>query len=468
MIHTLEADTTILPNIILRFPAMHRSILLTLALSLALGSVPRVAANDDALVPDNVARQAHPATADVQKAAAAFAQGKHEEALQQFIEIHNRHPDLSPGELLFAQIAFQAKQVGVAKVALEKAAVTQADDPETWNMLAALALADGRLAETEMLFQRGLTAAEQYTANDQRKTAQAIQAHAGLATVYEKRSQWNSAKENLRDWISLDPRDTKPWPRLAVAFFKLGQESTARETLQNLRSFSPNADPVDVAMGKLYQSVGRRQDATDAMQTALETDRENLIAQVEIARYAMDAGEQDLMRRAIDQAVSLDGDQPAVRYLQGMAARFDRDSVSAVDIFSQLHREDPSNFEASNGLILSLLSSEESDQHPLALKHAEVLYQSNTNVKTGRGRVAASSYAWALLKNNDLANAEAVMTSVVKTRVLSAEIGYFAAEIFAAVGKQDLSRTVLKATLASPQSFVDRPAAERLMSRLDS
>lgn len=319
-----------------------------------------------------------------------------------------------------------------------------------------------------MLLKRGLAASEQFTANDQRKMAQSINSHGGLATIYEKRSEWELAKKHLRAWINLNPRDTKPWPRLAIAFFKLGNESTARETLQNLRSFEPSADPVDIAMGKIYQSVGRRQNATEAMLTSLVKDKDNLNAQIEIARYAMDAGETDLMRRAIDNALLLEGDRPAVRQLQGMAARFDGDNDAAVEIFSKLHRQDPTDFDATNGLILSLLASEDSEQHDLALKHAEVLFQSNSDAKTGRGRVAASSYAWALFKNRDIANAELVMTTVVKTRVMSAEIGYFAAEIFLAVDKKDLSRKVLEATLDSPQSFVDRPAAERLMSRLDS
>ncbi|GAB5403929.1 MAG: hypothetical protein Aurels2KO_21600 [Aureliella sp.] len=442
--------------------------LIALSFSLTLCATLGSASADNGDAPSEVAPAAHPAAADVQKAASTFAKGLQEDALQQFIAVHEKYPELAPGELLFAQIAFQAKQVAAGRAALEKAAVTRADDPETWNMLGALALAEGRLAETEMLLKRGLEVAGKYTANDQRRTAQLINAHRGLATVYEKRSQWKLAEKHLRDWIDLNRRDTKPWPRLAIAFFKLGNESAARETLQNLRSFAPEVNPVDIAMGKMYQSVGRRQDATDAMRTSLKKDKDNFDAQVEIARYAMDAGENELMRNAINNAVLLGGDRATVGWLQGMAARFDGDHDSAAEILSELHRQEPSDFEVTNGLILSLLASEDPNQRELALQHAEVLFRSHPDVKTNRGRVATSSYAWALFKNDDLPNAERVIASVVKSRVLSAEIGYFAAEIFAAAGKKDLARQVLKATLASPQSFVDRPAAERLMSHLNS
>lgn len=408
----------------------------------------------------------HPATALLNKASGAFSQGKAKESLALFVSAHQQHSDLPPGEIMFARLAFRSTQVQAGRNALELASINHSDDPELWNLFADLATRDGRLAESIVLFQHALEAAEQFNGDEIRKRKQTIAAHAGLGQLLQRRKQWDQAKTHLRSWIDLDQRNVAAWQRLATVFFQMERYETAEQTLINLSKFSPDQPAAELTMGQMYQATGKFELAKESMLAAIRQNEDDLGTRVAVARWALASGERELLRSSVEKAKQLAPDSPAVDALQGMMERFAGDLLKAETIFAELYKNNPASFDATNGLALTLLSQDDEDKHARALQYAEVLVKSNPDRSTAKGRVAAATYAWALHRNGKNEEANQAIRLAVSGGEVSPEIGYFAAAIFEAVGEREAARVLVKAAIESPIAFPEQKQAEELLQRL--
>ena len=410
--------------------------------------------------------EVHPSQSLVSKAAEAFQQGDARRSLALFTSASDKHADLPPGQVMFARLAFAAGETKAGRQALEIAALEKPDDPEVWNMLADLAFREGRLAESELLFQQALSKCQQYDANQQRREKQTINAHAGLSSVYQNRQQWEPAKTHLRAWLDLDQRNSLVWLRLAGVFFQLEKYDVAEETLQNLRSFD-SAQPVpEVLMGQLFQAAGKTAEAKDRMLQAIADHGEDLETRIAVARWAMAAGEQSILRQCVEAANEIDPDSDAVDVLQGMIQRFAGDHEAAEEIFAELHQRNPASFDAINGLALSMLSQDEPEKLRRGSQHAEMLVKSHPDRKTAKGRAATATYAWALHRNGQTDAAENVIRQVIASGEVSPEVGYFAAAIFETAGELDAARQLVRAAIDSRTAFPQRQQAQALLQRL--
>ncbi|WP_197169262.1 tetratricopeptide repeat protein [Novipirellula galeiformis] len=413
-------------------------------------------------------QKSHPAQATIGEALQQYGRGNAEQALKLLVAAHKSHPDLAPGEVIFAQLAFATNQPVAGRKALEMAAIHHADDPELWNILADLALRGGRLAESEVLFQHALQVAEGYSDNEARRAKQSINAQAGLASIYERRQQWTSAEEHLRKWIDLAPKNSQAWQRLAGVFFKTQQYDIAEQTLVNLSSFD-KAQPIpEVAMGLMYQQAGQHEKAEQAMRSALEKDAEGFTTQLSVARWALSAGDQETLQNCAAKAKELNPESPAVDALLGMAQRFAGNPAQAEAIFSEMLDKNPASFDATNGLAMALLEQDDEPKHHKALQHAQMLVKSNPDQRTTRGRAAAATYAWALFRLNQSEAAAKVINSVITSGEISPETSYFAAAIANQNGEPQLAQELLKGALSSHIAFAQKAAAEELLFEISN
>ncbi|TWT69016.1 tetratricopeptide repeat protein [Crateriforma conspicua] len=408
----------------------------------------------------------HPAQPLLDKALAAFKESDATAAMELFQSAYNQHPDLPPGEVMFARLAYATGNRSSGRTALERAAENHGNDPEVWNMLAELAIGEGRIAEAEVLFEKALELSDSYDRNETRKNKLTATAHAGLAAIYERRQNWAAAKPHLRAWIELDQRNEAAWNRLAAAHFQLEDYEFAKQTLQNLSTFSKSGVLPEVAMGRMYQADGKHELAKKAMLNAKQAGQDDAQTQIAVGLWAMAAGEQQLMQQCVNRAKELVPDSPAVNAMLGTVKRFEGDSVGAEIIFAELHQQNPASFDATNGLALSLLSQDSPEKHQLALRHAEVLLKSNSNTKTQKGRAAVATYAWALFRIGKTKEAEQVIRKAILGGEFSPEVGYFAAAIFESVGELDAAKQFAQAALNSSVAFPEEADARALLTRL--
>jgi len=156
---------------------------------------------------------------DVADAIVLFRRGNASGSLALLAKARNEHPELAPSEVMFAHLCFAFDSIDEGRAVLESSVVNQPEDPEAYIMIADLAMRQGRMAESEAMFRKGLDLTDIYDANEVRKRSMRINAHAGIARVFESRRQWDQAEGHLRDWIDLDRKK------------ECGMETTRRSVL---------------------------------------------------------------------------------------------------------------------------------------------------------------------------------------------------------------------------------------------
>ncbi len=408
----------------------------------------------------------HPAHREIANAIVAFRQGRLEAALQQLEAVAAKHKDLAPGAILFAHVSFASNQVVAGRQALESAALKHADDPELWNMLADLAMRQGRLAEAEILFQEALATANRFAGNATRRRTQTIKAHAGLARVYEQRRQWNKAEAELRTWIKEDAANAAARIRLARVFLHSGRDQEATQTLETLCSLDENQPPADILLGRMLQQLGDVDRATAAMKRAVAKHGDDFQTMLAAARWALTSANQEMLIDCINKAAELDPESIAVRTLDAMSKRFAGKSRAAEEIFREMLTKNPASFDAANGLARSLLEQDDPERHHVALQHAQVNISRYKDLRTPRGRAAAATLAWALLNTGQTVEAEQVIQAVLKSGEISPEVGYIAALTLHARGHHTIAKKLLSAALSSSVAFPQQHNARNLMQKL--
>ncbi len=126
-------------------------------------------------------------------------------------------------------------------------------------MLGELAWRDGRIAETELLFREALVRSRAIK-DPTRKAAAEGQAHAGLATVAERRQRWSAARDELAAWAAVDEKNPNPHQRMAVALFRLGQPKEALAEYQTAAKQNGDLVP-ELALAALYDEADDHENA---------------------------------------------------------------------------------------------------------------------------------------------------------------------------------------------------------------
>ncbi|GAB5407333.1 MAG: hypothetical protein Aurels2KO_55640 [Aureliella sp.] len=426
-----------------------------------------VAQEDDSIPAPPEIPAAHPAQPIINEAAAAFQAGNGNRALELFRQAAEEHPDLTPGEIMFAQLAFASGQSAAGREAIELAAIEHPDAPEVWNALGEIATRQGRNAEALLLFEKASSLLDNLSKFPARSKRQQVAIHRGIALVAQKRKDWKTAELHLRDWIELDKRNSVPWKQLALVFFVTERFELAEQTLTNLRTFDKQQPVPEVSMGVMFQNTGKLAEAEAVMKAAIEKNPDDASTQLAVAKWALTADKPEILHGCASKANELAPGADGVDALMGMAERFAARPEKAEEIFAKMLRDRPTSFDAMNGLALSLLEQESVEKHRRALQHAQLLAKTNPDPRTPRGRAAGATLAWALFKNGQIKLARKAMNAAITTGQVSPEIGYFAAKIFAHEDADlDLAIKLLSAALESPIGFPERSDAKSLLSNL--
>ena len=155
---------------------------------------------------------------EVEKAAALFQKGKIDESFLQLKEAVKITPSLPPARLMLTRFFLSSNQPQLARAQLELAFNENPDHPEIYLTNASIALSEGRLADTILNCRTALdlSAAERWSS--ERKSTFRREARAGLATAFESRQDWASARKELTFWLEFEPKNGVMRQRLARSF----------------------------------------------------------------------------------------------------------------------------------------------------------------------------------------------------------------------------------------------------------
>src|SRR3954467_11123346 len=145
-------------------------------------------------------------------------------AARQFLEAaKKKDQNLPPVDLLLAKMYFLTRNVNAGKASLEKTASENPDDPEATLILADQALQEGRTIEADALYDKGLLLTTKFNGAPKRKRNFEIRARAGHAAVAQRRKNWDTAVNDLRALLKIDPENGTAHFRLGQTLFMLKQ-----------------------------------------------------------------------------------------------------------------------------------------------------------------------------------------------------------------------------------------------------
>lgn len=405
---------------------------------------------------------------DVDDAVVMFNRGNAQVAMSLLAKAAKEHPEIPPAEVMYAHLCFGSNKTEAGRAVLEIAVVRQEADPEPWIMLADLAMRAGRLAESDLLFQKGLEKTGYMTGSTRRQKSLQVNAHAGLARIDERRGLWEKAEAHLTRWMELEPDNTVAMQRLASACFSQKKFDQAKATLEKIREKNENQPLPEVVLGILHQKTGQQEESEKMMQEALKKGADDPVTRMAVAEWALTAGKIDMAKENAAEVLKLNADAVRADILNGRIKRFEGDDTGAESIFRKIYDKSPAAFVASNELALSLLAQDNVEKHKQALQYAQVNTGRYKDLRTGRGREAAATLAYGLHRVGQDAAAERVIQKVITSGEVAPQIGYFAAMIYKSRGRLDIAQQLLRKSLDSYIAFPEQESAQKLLDALNT
>ena len=197
-----------------------------------------------------------------------------------------------------------------------------------------------------------------------------------------------------------------------------------------------------------------------------EKNANDFATQIAVARWSLTTGDLDRARTCATTALALQKDSHLPALVNAQADYLQGKFAEAEASFQKVYQDQPANYDAINGLALSMLAQNDAAKNKLALQYAELIAKSNNDLRTPRGIQAAGLLSWALFHNDKKEEAVKLMATIITNSSVSPETGYFAAVLFADQGRKDVAKELLTKSLASPSTVAYRNAAKKLLKSI--
>lgn len=396
----------------------------------------------------------------LEEAEAVFRKGNAEGAFKKLEEAVKKSPTLPPAKLLMAKLYLSAKNGPAARNYLEQAFTENPEHPEVYLNNASVALAEGRLTDMILNCRTALSFAnaERWTA-DQKKMFQR-EARAGLATAFEARQDWTSARAELTHWLELD-KAAPVRQRLGRVLFNLGKADEAFAELQTAYQDDPTLDAPELALGRFASQREDVASAEDWFGKAVAKYPKNPKVHQAYGGWLLDMGKTEAAKVHIDTGATLDPKSRETQGLKGLLARYQRDFIAAEKFFDALYQESPGDFFSSNQLALVLIESPDEKQRKKAIQLAEVNARQYSRLAE-----ALATLGWVYFRSGRVEEADQVLGAVSAGGQVSADTAYYMAKVLSARGKNDDARKVLDKAIESKSVFVNRKEATLFVTEL--
>jgi tetratricopeptide (TPR) repeat protein len=446
---------------------------------------------------------------EIQEAVRAFQQRNAQAALEDLEKAAEADPSLPPPSVLMARLCFASNDQNVVNLGrgfLERAVNFHKTTPEAYLLLGRLALAEGRLTDADLNFEK----AQLYTPaapgqeptlgtapgwTKERHDTFLKEVYAGQVSVSEQRQQWNTAENQLDAWIALDPND-------AMAQFRKGRVLFLREAQKDATA-SKNYNPAREAFVEAYKLAqadkNRKTDEVTAVPppelamlqlfsgSAAKEDAEKEVKALEgLAEGFAEAKEKSRVYSSLSQwylqqnnpvmagelaakAQKLDEKSPALRQLSAVMGYYSNNPQAIAD-FEKMNQEAPDDFVASNYLALLLAESPEEDKKTKAVRLAELNVRLNP-----KSPEAVSTLGWVYFRAGRTSDAMQVYGALLQAvqqgqGQINADTAYYMAKVIfdspATPGRLDAVVDLLRRATGSTGPFKHRGLAEDWLEKL--
>jgi tetratricopeptide (TPR) repeat protein len=398
---------------------------------------------------------------EVKGAVKSFEKHDFDACIAQLTTARKAHPELAPADALFAKLAFLSNQAPLIRPALERAVATDPEHPEVYILFGNLALAEGRLTDGLLHFEKAkaLAADERWT-REQRGRFERL-CYQGCAQLAENRRDWKSARAALDAWLKQQPDNAAARHRLGRALFGLRLYDPAFEELEKASKADGKLEPAAVTMGWLFTRIGNLGKAGEWMDYAAKTGAESLAVHTGVAAWLVEQGRGDEAQSHLDAAAKLDPKSVEVKKLMGLAARQRKDFAQAEHIFQPLCDESPADAWARNQLALVLAEQNDPSKRRRALDLAELSVKQHPKAADALATLATVDYR--LGRHED---AHKILEAVIASGSGTSDAAYILARVCEARGKSEAIPKLLKLALSTSGTFIDRKDAREWLDRL--
>ncbi len=404
-------------------------------------------------------------TPEQQRAFAAFAAGKIDDALQILIQAAKSNPNAMPPKVVLARWFAEAGQGPQARLMLEQAAQEDPKHPEVFLTNAHFAFLEGRVTEVILNCQAALEAADNPRWDSGMKQHVRHQARLGLAAAYELRRDYVAALAQLDELLRQSPRDVPLRQRYARILFLLQRPDDAYRELQQCRQDDPTAEPAELVIGQLYALQYDFDNAEKWLTKAVQALPQDVRVRRVLAGYLLDRGRREEARPHLETVQRLDPEGRETRALTGYYARHARDLATARQIFEELVRDYPNYPFATVNLAVLLAESDEEKARQRAVALAENHARAHPQLADARALLAYTLY-----KAGRRSDAERVARSTFGLGTISPDAAYFLALALdspdAPAENRAEIKNLLQAALNSKEPMFYRAEAQKLLDEI--
>jgi tetratricopeptide (TPR) repeat protein len=371
-----------------------------------------------------------------------------------------QHPDLPPAQLVFAGLLFQNRQPAAGRAVMERAAVERPDHPEVYAAFGRLAIAEGRLLDAALCFERGVSLASSDRWPAPQKRLWLNSAHAGAAAVAERRKDWKGAYASLMVLAELNPADAVTRWRLGRASFFIDKHDQAEELFRSAFKEDPRIGSAETSLGNLWLEKGDDAKAEPYFTKAVTEHPTDARARHAMTRFLIHSGRGEAARQSAAKGLSMQPKETDARLLAILASRQVGDVTAAEAIVENWLADSPQNpFALAQSAQLNALSKERSKKD-LARERA------NAAVKAQQGRGDSQTTLGVVQYLLDDPEAEKTLRGALLSGDANAETAFYLAMLLERKGDKEGAIRLYSRALEAPGLFIFRVEAENRRKKL--
>ena len=146
---------------------------------------------------------------------------------------------------------------------MEQAAIDDPADPETYLLMASVAMHEHDVSKAEPLIQKAKGLLATFTKSAKRKERLQLQIWSSLAGVAEARGDWAGAQKVLEEWLKLDAKNVGAMQRVAYCLLQQKNVEGALAKLREAAKADPKSLPPETILAQFYQRSGDRENAEE-------------------------------------------------------------------------------------------------------------------------------------------------------------------------------------------------------------
>ncbi len=395
--------------------------------------------------------------------ASFFANGNEAMVRAKITELAELDARLPPPDLLLAGMAFATNNPVQGKALLERAGTNHRNHPGIALAFAQLAIVQDRLFDALALVEKARTQSDEPGQDETTKQFYETAILKALTVIETRRKDFRRAREHASQWEKLEPAGNDMLLATAEIEFLLENSDSAQAYLNRRAEEQLATIPTELILAKWYRGINDLENYARWVESAQQKYTSNALTQIEYGTWLIFSEQFDRAAEIVAQYESENGESAESKLIRGRIAFSKEDFAAAEELFGDLHRQQPNDFENSYLYALCLLGSDDPEKH----QQAGAIVQRNLQVNPNN-QLALASMGWALLRIGKPDLAQQLLSRIPTGGNILPDTAFFLAKLMVEQDRRTQARNVLEPFLETKQTFLFRPAAKRLIEQIDS